>query len=158
MKIDPAYMYEKYDDFTINLKVDLRYSNRRILKELEKVLNEVRDEIESSLGVESVVERSGNIKTDVNEYNNYLKVWALRKKGVSWSKIQEMMDLESVQIGRNWYNRACELIEKGIPTLPEFPTISASEQKEFDRANMPWEPGFDINGKPLDPRHPWNRK
>jgi len=53
-------------------------------------------------------------KYHFDNFDNYLKVYDLKKKGISWSKITTRLNLNSVQTARNHYSAACELIEKGI--------------------------------------------
>jgi hypothetical protein len=53
-------------------------------------------------------------KYHFDNYDLYLQVYDLKQEGISWAKIKSTLNLNSVQTGRNHYNAACELIEKGI--------------------------------------------
>jgi len=51
-------------------------------------------------------------KYHFDNFDDYLKVYDLRKQGVSWSKIKLKLGLNSVQTARNHFKSACDLIAK----------------------------------------------
>lgn len=53
-------------------------------------------------------------KYHFDNFDDYLKVYDLRKKAVSWSKVVSKLNLNSIQSARNHYNSAREIIEKGV--------------------------------------------
>ena len=53
-------------------------------------------------------------KYHFDHFDDYLKVYDLRKEGVSWAKITSEFDLNSVQTARNYYKSACEIIDQGV--------------------------------------------
>jgi len=76
---------------------------------------------EQRLEFEKVYEKS--LKKDKKKYKQkhhfdnfdiYLDVYDLRKKGTSWSKLTKQLKLNSIQTARNHYNTAVELINGGI--------------------------------------------
>jgi hypothetical protein len=48
-------------------------------------------------------------------YDEYLKVYDMRKIGKSWSKIHEALKLYSIQTARDYYKAAAKLVEQGVP-------------------------------------------
>lgn len=55
-----------------------------------------------------------NRKYHFDNFDNYLKVYDLRQKGVSWAKIAKELNLNSPQSARNFYKAAYEHIKRGI--------------------------------------------
>jgi hypothetical protein len=55
-------------------------------------------------------------KLHYDNFDDYLKVYDLRQEGKSWSKIKELLNLNSLQTARNYHRAACERIEKGLDT------------------------------------------
>ena len=53
-------------------------------------------------------------KYHFDNFDEYLKVYDLREKDVSWAKITSKLGLNSVQTARNHYKAACEMINKGV--------------------------------------------
>lgn len=137
---------------TVDLRIDVRYRKARIMKALERVIykfhdefagltDEIRQALSSRGGVNRayekdfqriwlnavVPEKRGYKPTDTNDYENYLRVWELRTKGMSWSRIVREWNGSNgnrtidVQLARNWFKRAEILIREGIPGFPPFP-------------------------------------
>jgi hypothetical protein len=50
-----------------------------------------------------------------DNYDDYLKVYDLREKGKSWSRIQETLNLNGIQMARDYHSAAERLIEEGVP-------------------------------------------
>ena len=95
--------------FTI--RIDLNYSKNRILEEFKTIV----DDLEARYQKEHTHRR----KLHFDNYDDYLKVYDLRQEGKSWSKIKELLHLNSVQTARNHYGAACKRIEKGLDTYIE---------------------------------------
>lgn len=53
-------------------------------------------------------------KYHFDNFDDYLNVYDLRKKKVSWANITSELGLNSIQTARNHYKAACYIIEKGI--------------------------------------------
>jgi len=60
-------------------------------------------------------------KYHFDNFDIYLQVYDLRKDGLSWSKIYEQLDLNSLQSARNHYRKAVDLIEKGVNWYVKLP-------------------------------------
>jgi hypothetical protein len=120
-------------DGTIRIKIDLRYSKKRIMREVEYLVKDWQGELFERIECHHEADelpywkdkprpREGNIKSDLNDYWRYFDVWMLREIGEkSWREIQKKLNLNSWQTARNWYNVACEIITEGVPSLPPFP-------------------------------------
>lgn len=130
LRREPSFIVKAYtgDSHFCTLKVDLRYSKRKIMKELKSKIDKWHSIYREDLK-EGVVEKSetfnsvsGNIPSDLDDYAQYLKVWSLREEEKkSWSQIQKELDLNSVQTARNCYKAASKLIREGVPGFPTFP-------------------------------------
>ncbi len=53
-------------------------------------------------------------KYHFDNFDDYLKVYDLRNKRITWAKITSELKLNSIQTARNHYKAACEIIDKGI--------------------------------------------
>lgn len=98
---------------TVSIKVDLRYSKRRIISAIERILDLCQ--VAPSI-------KEGKVSADLEDSLKALEVWDLREvKKASWSEIHKQLKLNNIQAARNWHKKADELINKGVPTLPLFP-------------------------------------
>jgi hypothetical protein len=77
-----------------------KYLMKEFEKEYKKKLKQRRQKYEK--------------KYHFDNFDDYLKVYDLRKKKVSWANITKKLELNSIQTARNHYKSACEIIEKGI--------------------------------------------
>ena len=50
-----------------------------------------------------------------DNYEEYLKVYDMRRMGKSWSEIQKTLKLYSIQTARDYHEAASKLVEKGVP-------------------------------------------
>ena len=134
------------EEATVTLKIDLRYSKKRIMSELKAMVDkwsasywerfesdvywsdvdmnesELKEEIQNLKDLKAPRLLKGNVLKDFNDYQLYMKVWDLKNSGKSWRDIQETLKLNSIQAARNHCNAAKRLISQGIATLPPFPT------------------------------------
>lgn len=53
-------------------------------------------------------------KYHFDNYDQYLKVYDLKKSGLNWYQIVDKLKLNDIQTARNYYNTARKLIERGI--------------------------------------------
>ncbi|MBW2643492.1 MAG: hypothetical protein JRC89_09010 [Deltaproteobacteria bacterium] len=102
---DKAFKKYLYDEFCKEREIKSHpITNKNLQKEFTELytnkLKERKTEYEK--------------KYHFDNYDDYLKVYDLRREGMSWAKIKNTLKLNSVQTARNHHNAACELIKKGI--------------------------------------------
>jgi len=100
----------------LTVKINLNYSKKRLADDFKTLINGWKILYENSLSGYELKERKTKYqkKFHFDNFDLYLQVYDLRQEGMSWAKIKSTLDLNSVQTGRNHYNAACELIEKGV--------------------------------------------
>lgn len=92
----------------INFEFNLRYSKKRLLKDVERIIDQWLPDLPKEK------KQKNESKYHFDNFDVYLKVYDLRKEGISWAKIANTLNLNSVQTARNHHKAACELIDKGI--------------------------------------------
>jgi len=130
--------------YIINCDIDLRYPKRKILEELNSILNKWQNHYDENhkqphyaeyydprpgdpkhKSKEMFIDHvdptrvRGNILADTEDYEKYLKVWDM-KQNMSWRQIAKELKMD-FQVARNYYNAAKRLITKGLPGFPPFP-------------------------------------
>jgi hypothetical protein len=100
---------------TLKLKIDLSCTKSKLLDEFQALLNKWIRRHKESLKIQP----SQKVKKTKNKYrfsnfDDYLKVYDLRQKQMSWAKITKELKLNNIQAARNYYKAANELIKEGI--------------------------------------------
>lgn len=131
----------KYDDEMkaeeegkLPITINLNFSKRHIMQELDILLTEWKEIYERSSGgfgvgpkddyyMERAKQRVDKWRNDrkkysptyyFDNYDNYLKVWDLKNQDYSYAEIAEELDLNSRDTAINYYKAANKLIEHGI--------------------------------------------
>jgi len=113
--------------------VDFRYPKSKIIDKFKAELNEAYDHFWEKVDWKAyypkqiqeikqpLKRQSGNIPSDLEDYDNYLKVWDLKRlENKTWKQVRETLDI-SLDTARNWCKRADELIRCGMPGFAPFP-------------------------------------
>jgi len=121
------------DQYHIRVTIDLRYSKKKIVDTIKREVEKWHDDFwrrvkeglyyceEINEANEPPEKLAGNLPSDLDDYDRYLKVWDLRElEHKSWKEIQKELEV-SFDTARNWHKRACNLVLKGIPGFPPFP-------------------------------------
>jgi hypothetical protein len=99
-----AHKKKRFSEFCKERDIHSFPIERNLIKEFEKVYEKTLRHRKQKY----------KKKYHFDNFDDYLKVYDLRKKKVSWSNITTKLGLNSIQTARNHYKAACEIIEKGI--------------------------------------------
>lgn len=98
----------------VTVDINLRYSKKILLQELEAVIDYCKPMFPQK------GEDKKQKRYHIDNFDLYLKVYDLRKEKKSWRVIAKALGLNDVQTVRNYYNAACELIKNGIDPYIKF--------------------------------------
>ncbi len=124
--IDKPVEFHEDEFGKIQITVDMRYPLKMVLnlieKELEEQFRRIRRDKRFHL-LPPVNLRDGHIRSDIQNYLNWLKVWDLKmeKKHLSWGRIELEIPNCNKDTARNWYRHISKLIKKGLPGFTPFP-------------------------------------
>ncbi len=108
------------------IEIDMHFDEDELKKGFEALIKDLKKEYlkhrnENDIKIEEGLKKlSGNLHSDPLDYGAMLKVWTMKKEGLSWSKIASKLGISS-QAARNRLNQAEHYIMNGIPNMPAFP-------------------------------------
>jgi hypothetical protein len=122
------------DEGKLPITINLNFSKRRIMQELDILVTEWKRNYKRWAGsiilrsdeddpIEKAKTRQEKWLNDrkkysptyyFDNYDDYLRVWDLKDQGYSYAKIADKLDLNSRDTARNYLKKANELIEQGI--------------------------------------------
>jgi hypothetical protein len=104
MLYEDAYRKKIYKDFCKERDIHSFPIDDNLMKEFEKIYKKKLKQRKQKYAK----------KYHFDNFDDYLKVYDLREKKVSWANITKNLGLNSVQTARNHHKAACEIIDKGI--------------------------------------------
>jgi hypothetical protein len=131
---NPEDIGNALDEGKLPIMINLNFSKRRIMQELEILVSHWKvkhkhwaggfslrsDEHFSIKKAKKRLEKWLNDRKKYSptyhydNYDDYLRVWDLKDQGYSYAKIADKLDLNSRDTARNYYKTANKLIEQGI--------------------------------------------
>jgi hypothetical protein len=103
------------DTGTLMIELDLNYSKKKLTDNFKILLDEWKKFYEQVQKNQLTKKQKMHHPTyHFDKFDNYLKVYDLRKKKVSWSRITQELKLNGIQSARNHYNSALRVIDEGI--------------------------------------------
>jgi len=127
------------DEGFVVLKIDLLWPKNKILKRVERIIEQYRsqykellkdpfylssDEFKETKKRQKAVRNTEQVQ-DFELYQKYLLIWDLRQAGKSWNKIKTMLDESKFAVTISGIRRAFDkmdtIISEGLPGFKKFP-------------------------------------
>ena len=85
------------------------------MKDIERMITDAQNYLEEELGCDFKHKRSSMKKRrHYDNFENYLRVYDLRKADRTWREIKEELNLNDIHTARDHYKAASKLIEEGL--------------------------------------------
>lgn len=100
---------------TLKIEIDLFYSKAKIIKAIDRVVSDAHRYLEEKLGDDFKQKQLSMIKRrHYDNFENYLRVYDLKKAGRTWRQIKEELNLNDIQTARDHHKAASKLVDQGL--------------------------------------------